>query len=1331
MLLLLYVAIGRGQTHLVRHYTINEGLSINAVYAITQDDKGRMWFGTIDGLHSFDGHEIRVWRDSSAVAPGPTIFALAQDDDYHLWVGSDRGLSLLDLKQERYIPLKAQTSAGVSINTPIADLLRDHQGRMWVATFGQGVFCYDPSHQTLSQYTLGRLNTEFAICLYQDHHGTLWVTSRTEGISRFDEKTQRFHYLTGGKAEGIISLYEDSRHRYWAGSLRNGLYRFLPEERQLQQVVKPQGQVLPVRDITENKEEHLLLASDEGLIDYHPETGERSALKTQYNRPNVLNDHHLQCLFRDREGALWVGTYFGGVNYISPQGDNFVHYRRGEKGLTTCIISVMALADGNNLWIGSDDAGFFYWDRESDTFRNYQPDARRAGGPTYHNVHALLQADDKLFIGMYMGGLDIMDLRTGNVRNYMPSLSSRSLYAAGVYAAYRDSEGEIWIGTTMGLNRYEPATDDFERIYETQSADISYIFEDPYHALWVCSNNKGLFRFDRTSRRWEHFTAPLQEEESCGLTTDRILTATVDEVGTLWIGSNGDGLFQFDYATRQFHKVPLGEDLRVIYKIIPHRSTLWITTSDGLYHYVPHSGQITLYNKQDGLQDNQFLPNSGLRLTDGTLFVGGINGFNQFRPDEMVHPASDRPQIILSDFRLFNRPVTVGEASSPLPISITYADQLTLHHDHNIFSLQVTEVSYLNPSKHRFRYKLEGLEREWIYSEQAPHVSYTNLHPGRYTFRVAASNDYGEWSEEAFTLPIRVLPPWWFSLYALVAYVLLFVLLMWRLYCMMVRRQRLKMERMAMEKDKELYQSKISFFTQMIHELRTPLTLILGPLREVMQHGGTVQEALPRLQMVERNGERLFTVVNQLMDFRKTESGQMSVHLEDVELKGVLSGILDRFEWLATQKNVQLIHRFPEGRCVAHTDREAFMKMVSNLLSNALKFTHREVIITLYPAAEGGWELKVTDDGPGIAPAHQAKIFDPFYQVTANHPSDYMGTGIGLALVKKLALLVHSTLQIESEEGKGATFSLHFPKMQGDQPTAEATDTTETKSISAVRPFTTLEGDEPQADTAKDGAACQNASAPHLLVVDDNPDMRNFLQSVLQPTYEVECAENGQVAWQRMQSRIPDLVVSDVMMPVMNGLELCRKMKGALSTSHVPVVLLTAKIGDDAHVEGLESGADLYLPKPFSTEVIRAQIAAFLRSREQLRALYRAEPLAAVELPSHNRLDRDFIQEVNAVIERRLTDGTFSVDELAREVGVSRTALFTKIKALVGMTPNDFIRLVRLKRAAALLAQGNLPVSEVCWQVGFSSTSYFSKSFQAQFGVTPTEFKQGKRASHV
>lgn len=1286
----------QGRTRIVRHYTINEGLANNAVYSIAQDKKGRMWFGTIDGLHSYDGTRIRIWRDGSVASLGSNIYTIIEDDRQQLWVGSDNGLSLLNLKTEQFSTFDRQTASGDRITTPVTRIVQASDRTIWIATMGQGVFRYAPSTGELSQYAaLGKINSDYIHDIIEDKSGTIWVASSDAGISKLDPmKESAFQPVAEEDIRNTVTVFEDAAQNIWVGSRNDGLYLLDKKKNRLVQKLEPinSKRVFQVRSIVELSPGELLIASDEGLTRYNTRTEEKRIIRSSQYAENNLNDNYLQTLFIDREEGLWIGTYFGGVNYVVPTPETFLHYCQENTPIDGKILSVFAKADGDNLWLGTDDAGFFYWNRTDNTFKSYKPN-NSPNSPTYHNIHALMQDGDTLYIGMYMGGLDILDLKTGKLKNYKANRTHQSLYTSSVYALYKDSRKRLWVGTPTGLNKYRPESDDFERIYEVHPADVSYIMEDRQGGLWVCSMNNGIYRLDPQQQQWKHYT---------DLPTQKVITACEDKNGTLWFGTDGQGLLKYDSRQDLFVKLPLPENIRVIHKIIADKDELWMTTSHGLYCYQPENGNIRTYDKNDGLQENQFLPNSGIQLADGTIFIGGIHGFNEFHPANMTRNPV-KPTVILSDFQLFNLPVKVGVEGSPLSTSITYAEKLELKHQHSIFSLSVATLSYINPTKKQYRYKLDGLEDEWIETNTAPQVTYTNLPPGHYIFRVNCSNGDGIWHENAIELPIRVLPPWWASAPFIILYVCLAIGILAYIHYRMVKKQKEELDTMTIKKDKEVYESKMAFFTQMIHEIRTPLTLILAPLENVMRSTGSVRDELPQLMVIERNGKRLLNLVNQLMDLRKVESGGMDVNLVDTEVKGILASIYQNFYLSAELKQIKLILNMPPNDCYASIDTEAFTTVVTNLLSNALKFTASHIWIDLRTTEDRKLELRVKDNGRGIAEEEQEKIFSAFYQVKENQPSDNIGTGVGLSLVKKLVGLMHGELKLESEPGMGSTFIIRFKQSEAPEAPKEAIAIPEAL------------------------AEEETTNKYHLLIVDDNQDLRDYLRELLSPTYKVSCAANGKEALERLEKLHPDLVISDVMMPVMNGMELCKRMKQNLQTSHIPIVLLSAKADTHAYVEGLETGADLYLAKPFSPDIIKAQLHSLLTNRERIKGSYKTEPMSHLDTVAHSSLDKEFLKKIAKIVEEQMTDSDFTVDVLAQEVGISRTGLFTKIKAISGMTPNDLIRLIRLKKAAELLSHKDVQVSEACFQVGFSSPSYFTKCFQAQFGVSPTEFKRMKQ----
>lgn len=1300
-------------SHYFRQYTINEGLSNNAVYSVFQDSKGRMWFGTIDGLHSFDGQRIKVWRnDSEDISLGNIIYSIAEDDKQCLWIASDAGLALLNLRTEEFIPFKASTHAGSSVRSCVSDVYLDSRKNMWISTIEQGVFCYNLASGVLRQFTApNQLPSDRIKDIMEDKSGVIWITTLYNGICSYNPASGKFKCYKGEQCERNLILFEDSHANLWVGNAGQGLFLLDRKTGRFEQKIKPESNqtLLQIRSIVEWQPGILLLASDEGMITYRVEDNTWKVTKSSNGNYGGLNDNYLHYLFIDRENGLWVGTYFGGVNYMSPTNSNFTYYNTTNTAINGKVVSAFARDSKDNLWIGTDDAGFFYWDRKADRYISYKPKGDNHT-PTYQNIHALLQDNDRLYIGMYMGGLDILDLKTGIFQNYNTSESLNSLYSSGVYALYKDSYGDIWVGTTLGLNRFQSKTNDFERVFEVHPADVTCIVEDRKGYLWVSSSNKGVFRYERKTGKWKNYRHVTGDTRS--LPTDKVITLSVDYNQRLWLGTDGKGLCRYDYEADNFEKIPFSDpSIRVIHRILPDNEHLWITTSSGLLKFQLEQGILKVYNKYDGLQDNQFSPNAGIRMDDGTMYVGGINGFNAFRPAEMVQN-NEVPTVILTDFLLFNKHVNTSTEDSPLSASITYTDKLVLNKSHSIFSLEFAVLSYTGAEKNRYKYKLEGFEKEWTELTGAPRVTYTNLSPGNYVFRVIASNGDGVWNEEGITLPIKVLPPWWLSYPALAGYFLMFIGLIYYSFYRMRRQHRKKLAYMAAQKDKELYNSKIDFFTHIVHEIRTPLTLILAPLDNIMKSAGTVKEALPQLQVVERNGKRLLTLVNQLMDFRKVEEGGMEIHCRATNINRLLEDVYKRFKLSAELKNIRVSLNLPSEECLVSIDPEAFTKIVSNLLSNALKFTtdYIEIRLTL-DAEKQRAELTVRDNGCGINIKEQQEIFKPFYQVKEDRPSDCIGTGIGLLLVKKLVEMMQGELRLESEVGSGSAFIVTFA--------------TTAAEVGAEKQDETI----PQEVETSPEAILPLKQNNTVLIVDDNPDLLSFLHDLFNQDYKVIGASNGQEALQLLAEDSVDLIISDVMMPGMDGFEFCGRIKNNLTTSHIPVMLLTAKVAMEDHIEGLETGADIYVEKPFSAEVLKAQVRSLLDNRERLRRNYSATPSMPIASVATSRMDEEFLARMSAIIEQNMTNPDFTVETLAQELCMGRSNFFAKVKGISGMTPNDMIRVIRLKKAAELFASGESCISDVCFRVGFSSPSYFAKCFQMQFGVSPTEFlKKGLRS---
>lgn len=1298
-----------------RHYTIDNGLANSAIYSIYQDAKGFMWFGTIDGLHRFDGRHFKVFRGGeNDLYAGSLIYEITGDDQQRLWVASDMGLALFNLTEERFYPFTKKTADGMGVNSRIAGVFIDSKHNVWISTYGQGLFRYNIPADSLYHYTVsGKTNalpSNRVGRVTEDREGYIWVNTFDNGVCRYIPQTDAFIGYRNVKEPQLLRnlvVFEDSQANIWIGNAGLGLFRLDKESGEYIHCLKPdkENQLLQIRSIVEYRPGQLLLACDEGLIVYHIINGRTKILKSDPEKSRGLNDNYLHALYIDKERGLWIGTYFGGINYVSPTADNFSVYAYSllNNSIPGKVVSAFCKDEHENLWIGTDDAGISYWDRKSGAFKNYKFEQ----GPsslTYHNVHALLKEKDCLWVGMYMGGLDRLNLKSGKFTNYKPDGTARSLYSNGVYALYKDTDSVLWVGTSGGLNRYDRIADCFLRIQEVNGVDVTHILEDQHGYLWATTSGNGVYRLNKKTGAWKHYVRQL--EDTCTLPTNKVITMVTDSEGRLWFGTDGEGICRYDYETDRILRYDCSAfPGKVIHKIIADSDFLWLSSSNGLVKFLPEENRVRTYDKYDGLQGNQFSPNAGIKMADGTIYFGGISGFNGFKPAEMTENQM-QPEIALTNFRLFNNDVDVQDDDSPLKVAIPYTKELVLNWKHSIFSLDFVGLSYTGPLKNQYAYCLEGFEKDWTRGSGELRATYTNLPFGEYFFRVKATNSDGVWNEQGAVLRLVILPPFWLSPWAICCYVVLGIILVLGIFYNYRRRwnkeHQKKLDLMEIEKEKELYASKIDFFTHIIHEIRTPLTLILGPLNEVMASGGRVNDVREQLQTIERNGKRLLALVNQLMDFRKIEAGGMLLKCAATDVKILAEDVFRRFQPAARLKKIDCMLTLPDGACYANVDPEALTKIISNMLSNALKFTADRIELSVILREElMKVEICVKDNGIGISQSEQEHIFKPFYQIKETVPADHIGTGVGLSLVKNLTEAMQGELYLESELHQGALFVVCFPLL------ADTVSITTTEVLKGE-----VEQSSPQ----------QQSFQTTVLVVDDNEDLLRFLDRQLSVDFQVYTVNSGKEAIALLQKKNIDLVVSDVMMPGMNGFELCRQIKTNIQTSHIPVVLLTARADIESRIEGLENGGDVYIEKPFLPEYLRAQIHSLIENRERLRRIWAGKPLEPLEAVAVTRADGVFMARIQEFIEKHMADSTFSVEDIAQELCMSRSGFFAKVKGVSGMTPNDFIRLARLKEAARLFSEGETRVSEVCFRVGFTSPSYFAKCFQHQFGMSPTDF---------
>lgn len=1307
-----------------RHLTVDDGFARNSVLSLLQDRQGFMWFGTWDGLYRYDGNELRQFCNM----PIPnrvsiqSISHLIEDGLHRIWMGTPAGVVLWDSVNEQVVPFTAKTTQGDSICTGILAMYRETEGYIWISTENGRLFRYDENTDILENIQKPAAQAQsFINHFYGDRRGNLWAVTTAHGVFRCkaaqstengcaDNKQagQLQHLLTGPIARQSQCLYQDSQSNYWFGT-RNALYRLRQQTDSL--VVEEiagktsyTGKDICINALDET-DRKIYICTDKGLLVYALDTQNLELLKANYTDTHALNDNQLQNLHIDREGGIWIATFYGGINYCSPTSGNFQLYKELNAQIAGHVISHLAEDDKGNIWMGIEDGGVCYWDRNAGTITNYNTETDNGFQPTGNNVQAVYLDDNILYIGMSGRGMDLVNLRTLQHFHQPTDVPGTKQAINSTYAFHKYRDGNIWVGAQSGLFQFDPQKKEMRAIENITGVKVNHITADSKDNVWVSTLGKGAFRYNPQKNSWTQFCH--NENDHTSLPCDQ-LTTLLAQPGNLYVGTEGFGLWVYDEEKDGFY--PLAQkDLgdKYIFRILPDGQSLWVSTNKGLYHYNMSTQNIRLYTSEDGLQSKQFKVNSGIRTKDGLFIFGGVNGFNAFRPADLrTNPIA--PTVVFTRLYVSNRPVTPHAEDSPLTQTINHTRKLTLKQAHQQFGIEFASLSFSDTHKNKYEYKLEPFESEWQPANGARMATYTNLPAGDYTFCVRTTNGNGIWSQPK-RLAVTIRPYWWLSWPMKATYLLtgiFFLLAVARHYR---RKHRKAIETVEIRKEQELYRTKMEFFTCMVHEIRTPLTLIIGPLTALMKRKGNIEEVRPDLQLIERNGQRLLGLVNQLMDFRKVEEKSYTVQTEPTDLCQLLRRTMADFSLNFEQRSVQCTLHLPTETVCAQIDPEAFTKVLTNLFSNAAKFTANRVDVSLYrPADRNEWCVDVQDNGCGIAPEDLPHVFDPFYQARQHTADNPNGTGIGLCLVQKLLTLQGGRITVTSKPAEGTCFSVTVPAC-----------TLPEISVS-VASVPTGENSVQTPDDCK--ITAPTVTRKRLLVAEDNDEMRSYICSILQNTYDITACRNGHEALETALTTAFDLVVTDLMMPVMGGMELCRQLRSQLATSHIPVIILTAKDDETSQIEGFQQGADLYVTKPFSADVLIAQIASVIRNRERMSTRFRTEPtLTAAEL-CHSLPDRQFTEALDRCIEQRLSDSELTVDELASELAMGRTLFYQKVKGISGLTPNDYLRTYRLKKAAILFQQGETRVNEVSYRVGFSSPSYFAKRFSARFGMSPSDY---------
>ena len=1305
-------AISSGAQYAFRSIDSGKGLSNNSVNAILQDRFGFMWFGTKDGLDRYDGLSFLSFSKEKGTLGNNFINSLYEDGQGSIWIGTDMGVYIYSPVTESIRRFTRQSDRGTDIRHTVNYIVGDKAGRVWIAVQSQGIFFYDPSTDKLVHRQADRSGKKVFhglerlcfdndnVCWIDLHDGNLYYSDDSlETLTPFDwqGKAPRWGYSTKIVAGPYNCLYIGTVNGLLEVNIAAKTARRLEEEGQ------PGGDIY-VRDLYFYSDNKLWAATESGIFIYNLRTGKTAHLSCTGGDPYSISDNAVYALCKDKEGGMWIGTYFGGVNYF-PKTYTYFHKfypRAAQNAVGKRVREFCADADGQ-LWVGTEDKGLFRYNPRTDEAVPFRHPS------ISHNIHGLCMDGRYLWVSNFAGILHRIDLRTSAVKDYEN--------CKDVFSICRTHTGQIYLGTTNGVMRYDARSDSFSYIPELPGVFIYYIKEDRQGNLWIATYVDGLYKWNLRTNEWAHYVYDADDPQS--LSSNKVLNVFEDSRYRIWVTTQGGGFCLFNPGEETFTRYDSGIGLpsNVAYRIEEDdEGSLWVTTNKGLLHFDPDTQDFKVYTVGNGLLSDQFNYQSSYKDRHGRIYFGCIEGFVSFDP-RSFSSSNYLPPVVITGFSLFNKEVPVGKEDSPLEKSITLTDYLELKSDQNTFSFRVAALSYQSPDMNKLLYKLDGYDEEWYAAGKIP-ITYSNLPYRTYTLMVKGANSDGVWNPEMRTLKIRILPPFYLSVWAYVFYVLLAVGLLFVLISYFRRRtlvkHRYEMEKFEQKKERELYMAKIDFFTNVAHEIRTPLTLIKSPLESILQEGSLPAAVKVELEVMDQNAQRLLNLVNQLLDFRKTENKGFKLNPEECDLCELMQFTCKRFTALAKQRGIALSCQVPEEKVMASVDKEALTKIISNLLTNALKYGKTFARFQLSVDEQTGhFRVTACNDGKIVPRDMREDIFRPFVRYR-DGKNIVQGTGIGLALARSLAELHHGRLAMD-DDLEVNRFVLDIPIVHRTEQD-KATDKDDADGDAGVPDnIGVMPGMEKE----------EKDVLPAILIVEDNKDMQAFIVRQLSPLYRMLTADNGHEALEMLAQYDVDLVVSDIMMPEMDGLELCSKLKSDLSYNHIPIILLTAKTALESKIEGLEQGADAYIEKPFSVEYLRVNIANLLSNRERLRRRFIESPFVKAESVAQSKTDQEFLQKLNEYINSHLEESDLTIENLADAMHLGRSNLYRKMKGMLGISPNEYLRLERLKRAAQLLKEGNYSVVEVAYMVGFSSSSYFSSCFKKQFGVLPKDFVQG------
>ncbi len=1345
-----------------KFYSTDKELSNSLINAVYQDRKGFIWIATENGLNKFDGTRFSIYRHNatdSTSLKNNYVRTLFEDSRGNFWIGCINGLQRYDRATDNFHELFISRKDGRK-NPHITSIIERRNGDLWIATSGQGAISLkknsNPASFHIETELTDQIGSNYLNVIFEDSRQNLWIATEEKGLYRYSPESKELksykapYHIAG---DDVSAICEDAHGQIFVGTLTKGLFRLSSrQEGNFEPVLYQNRMNLNIRTLIIDTRGKLIIGTDgEGVKEYQPQ--QDIIVDSEINAgPFDFSKSKVHSLIEDKDHNLWLGIFQKGLILVPGISNKFDYY--GYKSIhnntigSSCVMAIHT-DEQATIWIGTDNDGLYAINDQGKQLRHY---THQAGNPQSVPGTILCLYEDsnqELWLGSYFDGLARMNKQTGTCQD-ATSLLQGNLNAGKpkVSCIIEDKNKNLWVGTygsglykinlpTQHVTYYESTrneNDDWS-INRLPNDWISYLLEDKEGMIWI-GTYKGLAVLNPQTDNFINYKK--QNNLLPGYVVYSLLESSNGEI---WAGtSEGLVCLNKDRLTPVLFTTVDGLPSDIICGLAEdEKKNIWISTHQGISKLNPPEKKFINYYAGDGLQGNEFTRTAVFKDKRGKIFFGGTNGVTAFYPQDITEIKKEM-NVLITGFHVANRPVKKGDKSGNNVITDTAVmdtEQFTLAYNENTFSIDFSVLEFSNPDRISYQYKIKELGDEWISTQPGTNrVTYSSLKPGKYTFSVQA-RDHNNFSNIR-TVTIAITPPWYQTWWAKVIWGCLGALLIYALTMYILSRIRHRQEVMRQKHMEQINEAKLQFFINISHEIRTPMTLIISPLEKLLAEHSEKQ---PVYLMIYRNAQRILRLINQLMDIRKLDKGQMHLKFRETDIVGFINDLMQTFNYQAQKKNITFtFEKELEGAdsLKVWIDLNNFDKVLMNVLSNAFKYTHEggNIEVSLKTghndayrsALKDYFEIDITDNGIGIDKNKIEQIFERFYQIDNDMTQSNFGTGIGLHLSRSLVELHHGIIKAENrEDGQGTRFVIRLPLGSNHLKAEELENPEETGSEPTISQLPKDSIYETEEENKTNEYRKHKAKTRYrVLIVEDDEEIRRYIRSELDSDFRIYECTNGREGLETILKEKPDLVISDVMMPEMDGITLCRKIKQNININHIPIILLTAKSKAEDQIEGLEIGADAYIVKPFNTELLRTTISNLIANRERLRGKLVGEQqveekITKIEMKSNDEI---LMSKVMKTINDHLADPTLNVEMLAANVGMSRVHMHRKLKELTNQSARDFIRSIRLKQAANLLREKNLSVSEVAYATGFSNLSHFSNTFRDFYGISPSEYKE-------